>query len=333
MGIPLDGVELLHLYRTESADLPQIVAAQINQHVVLCQLLLVREKVGLQCPVLRLVLPSGPGARQRESMKDAVLQLYQSLRRSARHFHVGTGKVEHIRGRVQGPQDTIGVEQTSFERRREPVGQDDLKNISLPNIGLGFLHHGAVCSLIEEGCYLPQQPPAGLTLLRAVPEQVLKTLQFPDRFVVAGFRVTQVHVNYQNDLLPEVVKGDHFVEEHQINVPKLLRVLGLSSGSRLFVSQVIVRKVSYQSSGKGRQSFQPGTFVIVQDLPQIDSRVVGLKCQVSHLHLPVQACDLQLGVKAKEGISPPLLPVLHRFQNIAVAGHIFQLSEDLNRGT
>ena len=120
-----------------------------------------------------------------------------------------------------------------------------MKNVTLPDIGFGFLDHGAVCSLIEEGRHLPQQPPAGLTLLRTVPEQVLKTLQFPDRFVVAGFRVTQVHVNYQNNLLPEVVKSDHFVEEHQINVLELLRVLGLSSGSRLFVSQVIVRKVSY----------------------------------------------------------------------------------------
>ena len=332
VGVPLHGAELLHLHRAEFADLPQVVAAQVHQHIVLRQLLFVGEKVRLQGFVLRIRPPSGPGARQGEGVENAVLQLHQGLRRGPRHLHVGTGEVEHIRGGVQGPQDAVGVQQAPLEGGGEPVGQDDLEDVPLPDVVLALFHHGTVGGLVEEGGDLPQQPSAGLVLLFAVLQQVRQVLQVPDRPVVARLGLGQVHVDHQDDLLPEVVEGDDLVEEHQVYVLEPLGVHGFPFCRGLPVGQVVVGEIPHQATGEGGQVVKPGTFIVRQDLPQVGRGVVGAEGQAPHLHLPVQAGDLQLGVEAQEGVPPPLLPAVYGFQDVAVGGYVFQLFQGLDGG-
>ena len=263
-------------------------------------------------------------------MEDPVLQLHQGLRGGPRHLYVGAGEVEHIGGGVEGPQDAVGVQQASLKGSGEPVGQDDLEDIPLPDVVLGLLHHGAVGGFVEEGRHLSQQPPAGLLLLLAVFQQISQVLQRPDRPVVAGLGIGEAHVGHQDQLLPEVVKGDDLVEEHQVHVPELLRILCLPLCRGLLIGQVIVGEIPYQASGEGGEVVEFRAFVVRQDLPQIGGGILGPEGQAPHLHLPVQAGDLQLRVEAQEGVPPPLLPAVHGFQDVAVGGDVFQLFQGLD---
>ena len=80
VGEALDGVQLFHPDRPEAADLAEVVASEVHQHIVLSQLLAVGEQLRLQGPVLLGGLSPRPGAREREGVQHAVLQLDQRLR-------------------------------------------------------------------------------------------------------------------------------------------------------------------------------------------------------------------------------------------------------------
>ena len=98
--------------------------------------------------------------------------------------------------------------------------------------------------------------------LPAVFQKIRHVFQFPDRLVVAGFRMFQVHVHDQHDFLAEVVKSDDLVEEHQVHILEPLRVFGLPFGRRLPVSQVIIGKIPYQTSCERRQIIKSRTLMI-----------------------------------------------------------------------
>lgn len=59
MGEALDGVQPLHLDGAKGADLAQVVAPQVHQHIVLGQLLLVRQQLRLQRRSSSPVCPLG----------------------------------------------------------------------------------------------------------------------------------------------------------------------------------------------------------------------------------------------------------------------------------
>ena len=107
--------ELLDLHAAETADLPKIVSAEVNKHIMLGQLFLVGKQFGFQNLILVLGLSSRPCSRQRESMQDAVLQLDQRLRRSAGDLNVRPRKIEHIRRRIDGAQHPVCSEQTALK--------------------------------------------------------------------------------------------------------------------------------------------------------------------------------------------------------------------------
>ena len=66
--------------RAEAADLAQVVAPQVHQHVVLGQLLFVGKKLLFKRLVLLVGFAPRPRARQREGVQHAVLQLDQRFR-------------------------------------------------------------------------------------------------------------------------------------------------------------------------------------------------------------------------------------------------------------
>ena len=45
----------------------------------------------------------------------------------------------------------------------------------------------------------------------------------------------QINVDHQDDLLSEVVKGDHLVKQHQIHILKAFRILSIQSQCRLCI--------------------------------------------------------------------------------------------------
>lgn len=163
-------------------------------------------------------------------------------------------------------------------------------------------------------------------------EKVCQPVQFQHRFVVADFRIGKLHVDHENHLLPQMVKGDHLVKQHQVHILKILGVLGIATHRRFAVAKVVKREISHQPAGKGRQRCDAGTFVLGKDLAELGGRVVGGKPDVPDFHVSIPAGDLQFGIKAQKGISAPGFVCLCRFQQIAVGGYILENPQHLDGG-
>ena len=125
-----------------------------------------------------------------------------------------------------------------------------------------------------------------------------------------------------------MVKGDHLVKKHQIHVPEILYCLVGKLQLRLAVLDVIVGKISYQTSGKGRHIFQHRAFVFFQDLADSISRMFHLLYGFFFASVLVDLPDLKSSVCtgdlhgwliSQEGIAAPYLCLAGTFQKIAVS--------------
>ncbi len=225
VGKPQNFVIAFHLNGAEFRNLPDVVPSEIDQHVVLGELLFISEKSFFQFPVLlrRLAPRSRPG--KRKGVQDTVLELDQCLRRCPRHFHVCPGEVEHVRGRIQGPQNPVAVEKASLVLSLQPVRQNDLENIPFLDVVLGLPDHAAVVLPVEKRTDFRFQDACRFLLLLPGADEPRQVLQLTLRLPVRGLRLRKINVDDQNDLLAEVVKRNHLVEQHQVHVLEILRVL------------------------------------------------------------------------------------------------------------
>ena len=78
---------------------------------------------------------------------------------------------------------------------------------------------------------------------------------------VGLIQVGGVRVGDQDELLPEVVKGDDAAEQHQIHVLEPLLVLPREAEGWLGVLHVVIGEVAHQSAGEGGLAGDLGAFV------------------------------------------------------------------------
>ena len=129
VGEALNAHVPLHLDAAQRADAPDVVAAQIHQHVVLGPLLFVRQQFPFQPAILRLRPPPGPGARQGEGVQHAVLQLHQGFRRRTGDLHIVAGEVEHVGGGVLRAQRPVDVEHAALRPGGQRIGKHHLEDV------------------------------------------------------------------------------------------------------------------------------------------------------------------------------------------------------------
>ena len=143
-------------------------------------------------------------------------------------------------------------------------------------------------------------------------------------FVIVRFQRIRLqrHVHDQHDLLPQVVKCDHLIEQHQVYVLEVFGVLCRGTGFGFAVAEVIIGEISHKAAGEGGQVCKARAFILRQNFPQRLRGVLRFKCEFSGLHAAVLACDLHFRVKAEKGVAAPLLTGLGTFQQIAVGGDI-----------
>ena len=333
VGEPLDGHVFFYFHRPKLADLSDIIPSQIHQHIVLGPLFFVCQQFFFQPLVFLFRGSSWPGACQREGVKRPILQLHQRLRGSSGNLHIVTGKIKHVRRRIQCSQYPVGIEKASFIVCFQPVGKHHLENIALPDIVLGFLHHIAVPLFVKER---PEIGSAAARFHRShlpVGEEPSHGFQFHLCLVVFRLQILTADVDDEDDLLPEMVKSDNLVKEHQVHIFKPFFVLCIQLQGRFCVFHVIVGEISYQSAGEGGHSFQSWAFVFFYDLPDILAGMLGLKHHgrsVFDGQCSVRAGQLQLRVVTQKRVAPPLFIVLDGFQHIAVSADPFQFSQYFN---
>ena len=110
-----------------------------------------------------------------------------------------------------------------------------------------------------------------------------------------------------------MIKSDHLVKKHQIKIFKIFRIFHITFHTRFAVSEIIIGKITYQSSGKGWKIVETWTFIIRKDLAEIIRRMLCNYFQISDFHFAIDTGDLQFRIKAKKRISSPCLVCLGGF--------------------
>ena len=83
VAVPLDEHQVLHANAAELADAPDIVAAQVDQHDVLGDLLLVGAQIGLHRAVFHLIRAARPRPGDGPILHRPPMHAHQQLRRGA----------------------------------------------------------------------------------------------------------------------------------------------------------------------------------------------------------------------------------------------------------
>ena len=178
--------------------------------------------------------------------------------------------------------------------------------------------------LLKQRLHCACKMSARFTLSCSVHQKICHLRELHLGFVVTCFRIAQIQIADQDDLLPVVVKGDDLVKKHQIHVLKVFRILYFCFHRRFGIGQIVIGKISDQSSGERWQILHFRTAVILQDLPDVGRRVVRMKMQRTRLKLSVHTGDLHFRIVSEKCIPPPFGPVLHGFQHITVVGYVFK---------
>ena len=172
-------------------------------------------------------------------------------------------------------------------------------------MALCLLNHAAELLFVKQRRNIAKQFAARFILFFAVAEKLCELTEFHNRFVITGFRLIQRHIYDENNFLPEMIKCDHFIKEHQINILKRLSVFHITFDGRLAVGEIIIGEVSDKTACKGRKIIETGAFVTGKNLAEIAGRAIRLDLEIANLHLAVNASDLHFGIKSKEGIPSP----------------------------
>ena len=325
-------MKAFHLHGAELRQAAQVVAAQIDEHVVLGELLGVGQKVGFHGGVLGGRGAARAGARQREGMQDPVFQLDEGFGARPGNLHVGAGEVEQVRARVNRAQGAVGVEQRALVPGLQAVGEHHLEDVAFADVGLGRAHHVAVGRLVEEFAGRRGEMAGLVGGHLAVGKQAFHLLEVAQGLAVAGFAFAQVGIDDQQDLLLAVVENDDLVEEHEVDVLETFGIFGVQAQGGLGILQVVVAEVAHQPAGERRQAVDARQAVGVEQLAEIVARAGGVDLQGAGFQMAVHAGDAKCGLVAQEGVAAPFAALpRHAFQKEAVVRHVAQHAQHVDR--
>ena len=123
-------------------------------------------------------------------------------------------------------------------------------------------------------------------------------------------------VTDQDDLLSVVIKCDHLIKQHQIDVPELFLILCVQSKRRLRIFDIVVCKISNQTAGQRRELFDLRRAVFFDHPCNHLRRILCFKLLdmvCCNCHLMVHAGQLHRRIEPKKAVPSPLLVVLRTF--------------------
>ena len=112
-----------------------------------------------------------------------------------------------------------------------------------------------------------------------------------------------------------MVKGDHIVEQHQVEIPEAFRVLRVEAEARLRIFQIVIGKIAYQSAGEGGKPFDARTPPRGEDPAEGVLRPLRLRLPAVNPHHAVAAGDFHARIIAEESVASPVLLVLRTVQD------------------
>ena len=336
-------VVALHLHAAQGRHAPDVVAPQVDEHVVLGQLLLVGQQVSLERRVLLGGGAAGARARQREGVEPTVLQLGERLGARGGHLHVVRGDEGHVGRGVRAAKHPVGVEEAARGRRADGVGQHHLEDVALVDVLLGAAHHGLVALLAEGRLQVALQVQRGEVVAHVARQDGLHLVELGEGPVVGGREVGRGHVDvgHEHELLAVGVEHHEPVEQHEVHVEEVLAHHALAAQHRLRVLEVVVGEIAHQAARERREARQLRALVLREQLAQgaagmldlgdLDLGVRPLDV-ARHRELPVEAGQLHRGRKAQEAVAAPAPVGLGALKEEAVVGACAQAAHRLDGG-
>ena len=305
-----------------------IVAAQVDQHQVLGDLLGVGEQLFFQLLVALRRGAAFAGAGDGPHRDLVVLHPGEDLRRGAGDVEVLQVQIEHIRGRVQIAQRPVEVDGRGGEIAAHALGRHHLHDVAGENVLADLLHGGGVLlagKLGDEVVFVHRR--AVHLVLRFRQRRAQAALQLVQTGFGAGHRVRGVgaHVHDQEQAAAQVIEHHHFLGAHQQDVRHPQHVLATRRAQPgLEIAHAVVAEIAHQAAVEAGQPghvrgpvletvvFDPADRVVAVEL--LDDGAVGIA------HGDARAGDAHhlAGRQADDRIAAPALAALHRFEQVAV---------------
>ena len=140
------------LDRAGHADAAEVVAAEIDQHHVLGDLLGVGEHLALDAHVLFRRGAARAGTGDRPHLGAAVLEAHQRLGAGAGDARIAEAQEVHIRRRVDHPHRAVDIEAVdALLGHAEALAQHDLEDVARRDVLLAALDRLAIAGAVERG--------------------------------------------------------------------------------------------------------------------------------------------------------------------------------------
>ena len=147
LGIAVDHHVIGDFDRADPGHAAKVIAAEIDQHVMLGKLLLIGKQLVFERLVLLRRFAARTRARNREGGQAAVIQSDERFRRGA-HDHISVdGEEHHVRRRVGCAEHAVRRKQAVLIRTGELPRLHGLKDIAVKDVLAGLFHDIGVLRL------------------------------------------------------------------------------------------------------------------------------------------------------------------------------------------
>ncbi len=140
MRIPLNAHQVFYLHRAIVRNASEIVAAEIHQHHVFCDLFFIRSQIFTQHPIFCLSRAAFSCTRNRTIVESLAVTTHEHFRRSAHYSLVAKSQKEHIRRRIYRTQCSIDLQRLAIERRGKSLRKHHLVTITSGDVVLHLSH-------------------------------------------------------------------------------------------------------------------------------------------------------------------------------------------------
>ncbi|MNF62568.1 hypothetical protein D3C84_442520 [compost metagenome] len=330
IGVAFDHHLLGELDRAGAGNAADIIAAQVDQHQVLGQLLGVGEQVFLQGAVGFFSGTARTGTGDRAHGDQAILDPHQHLRRATDYVEVAEVEEVHVGGGVEAAQGTVEIDGRGLEGDRHALGDHHLHAVAGQDVFLDLPHCLLVILAGEAGAEVRFAPhrQAGVHaearhhwLTQLLPQQGQACLA-----LLEGIGLARIDQDDGVQLAGQVVEHDHRIRDHQQDVRGAQRIGVRAVGQALFhITHAVVAEVAHQSAVEARQAGDRRHLIALLegfDEGQRVFAVVAFHLGVIDADADFQAMGAQHGttLQADDGVTAPLLAALHRLQQVGVRG-------------
>ena len=243
---------LLDAHAADRRDAAEVVARQVDQHLVLGALLGVGQELGGQALVLLVVAPAPARAGDRDDLAQRAAQGRQALGRRADQRHPGALEVEHVRRGVHEPQHAVEREWVALEALLEALAEHGLEDLALGDLVPQALDPGLEARALDARARLGLEQAKALGRGQRpveVGHQALEARARPR--VVLGAQRTGAE---DEQPLARVVEGDDVEVEVEDDVGHAVGVVRGARHARLERAGPLVAEEADPAAAEGRQA-------------------------------------------------------------------------------